>query len=383
MANKKDFYEVLNIKKNAEKDEIKKAYRKLAMKYHPDVNKEDGAEETFKEINEAYEVLYDEEKRSTYDRFGHNGLNMQQGQPGGGFSGGFGNLNDILNDLFNDSPFGGGGGFGQRPGSQRDPNQPMKGRDMQVEVNLSLQETYLGVDKSMELDLNQKCDECDAKGYKNTTDAITCPRCSGSGQEMRVVRTPFGEMKQQSTCSTCRGKGKQIKNPCSSCKGQGTVVSSKELEFSIPAGIEDGNKIVLSDKGEAGPNGGPNGDIYIFINVKNDKFFEREDNDLHITLEVSTLDLMQGRNISFKNFDGKVVDINIPNGSNPSTMLRMKHKGFTNVQTGDKGDMYISFNAITPKKLSKKEKSLLEELYESVDDKTFESFNKKLSSHLK
>ncbi len=380
MSNKKDFYDVLNIQKNADRDEIKKAYRKLAMKYHPDVNKEDGAEETFKEINEAYEVLYDEEKRSTYDRFGHNGLNMQQGQPGGGFSGGFGNLNDILNDLFNDSPF--GGGFG-RPGGTRNPNQPTKGRDMQIEVSLSLQETYLGVDKVMELNLNQRCEECDAKGFKNPSDATTCQTCSGSGEEMRVVRTPFGEMKQKTVCSTCRGKGKQIKNPCSTCKGKGVFSATKELEFSIPAGIENGNKIVLSNKGEAGTNGGPNGDIYIYINVKSDNFFEREDDDLHITLEVSTLDLMHGRNISFKNFDGKTIDINIPNGSNPSTMLRMKNKGFKDVQSSHKGDMYISFNAITPKKISKKEKALIEELYKSVDDKTFDSFNKKLSNHLK
>ncbi len=382
MSNKKDFYDVLSIQKDASKDEIKKAYRKLAMKYHPDVNKEEGAEETFKEINEAYEVLYDDEKRSTYDRFGHNGLNMQQGQPGGGFSGGFGNLNDILNDLFNDSPFG-GGGFGGRPGGQRNPNQPTKGRDMQIEVDLSLQETYLGVDKAMELNLKQRCDECDAKGFKKSTDAITCQTCAGSGEQMRVVRTPFGEMKQQTICSSCKGKGKEIKNPCPSCKGQGTFMASKELEFSIPAGIEDGNKIVLTAKGEAGTNGGPNGDIYMYINVKADKFFEREDDDLHITIDVSILDLLQGRNISFKNFDGKVIDINIPSGSNPSTMLRMKNKGFHDIQRHTKGDMYISFNASTPKKLSKKEKGLIADLYKSVDDKTFEAFNKKLSNHLK
>ncbi len=382
MSNKKDFYDVLSIQKNASKDEIKKAYRKLAMKYHPDVNKEAGAEETFKEINEAYEVLYDDERRSTYDRFGHDGLNMQQGHPGGGFSGGFGNLNDILNDLFQDSPFS-SGGFGGRYGGQRNPNQSTKGRDMQIEVNLTLQETYLGVDKNMELNLKQRCEECDAKGFKKSTDAATCQKCSGSGEEIRVVRTPFGEMKQKTICSACKGKGKEIKNPCSACKGQGTFMASKELEFSIPAGIEDGNKIVLSAKGEAGTNGGPNGDIYIYINVKPDKFFEREGNDLHIIIDVSILDLLQGRNISFKNFDGKVVDINIPSGSNPSTMLRMKNKGFQDIQRHSKGDMYISFNALTPKKLSRKEKGLIADLYKSVDDKTFDAFNKKLSNHLK
>jgi molecular chaperone DnaJ len=295
MANKKDFYALLGISKTASNDEIKKAYRKLAMKYHPDVNKDAGAEDEFKKINEAYEVLMDQKKRQIYDQYGHAGLN-NQGRPGGGFAGGFGNLNDILNDMFNDGPFGGGGfggGFGARAA-----NASRRGADIQHVVELTFKEAYVGITRTMDLNINTPCDTCSAKGYEDDSDLITCLTCGGSGKETKVMRTPFGNMQQQTTCSKCRGKGQEIKHKCKTCKGAGYKLESKDIEIAIPEGVNSGDRIALHGKGQPGINGGPQGDLYFIVKVEEDEFFERDVDDLYLRIDIPVLDIINGKTIT-------------------------------------------------------------------------------------
>ena len=277
MAEKRDYYEVLGVSKSATPDEIKKAYRKLAMKYHPDRNHEPGAEDKFKEINEAYEVLSDEKKRATYDQFGHAGMDGAFGQ-GGGFSGGFtdfGDLGDIFGSFF-------GGGFGGG-GSRRSSNQPRQGQDRYMQMRIDFMDSIFGKTETISLDVDETCKHCNGSGAESPSDVQTCPTCHGSGYVMSQQRTPFGVIQQQSVCPDCHGTGKKVTRACSHCHGKGYEHRRVKLDIKIPAGIQSGQQIRIPGKGERGTNGGPNGDLYIEIMVTPHPTFKREDNNIFIS----------------------------------------------------------------------------------------------------
>ena len=281
MAEKRDYYEVLGVSKSATPDEIKKAYRKLAMKYHPDRNHEPGAEDKFKEINEAYEVLSDEKKRATYDQFGHAGMDGAFGQ-GGGFSQGFtdfGDLGDIFGSFF-------GGGFGGG-GSRRSSNQPRQGQDRYMQMRIDFMDSIFGKTETISLDVDETCKHCNGSGAESPSDVQTCPTCHGSGYVMSQQRTPFGVIQQQSVCPDCHGTGKKVTRACSHCHGKGYEHRRVKLDIKIPAGIQSGQQIRIPGKGERGTNGGPNGDLYIEIMVTPHPTFKREDNNIFIKVPIS------------------------------------------------------------------------------------------------
>ena len=282
MASSKSYYDVLGVSKDADEKEIKSAFRKLAKQYHPDVNKEAGAEAKFKEIGEAYAVLGDAEKRRQYDQFGHEAFTQgaSQGGFGGGGFGGFGgfsaddiDLGSIFGDIF-------GGNFGGFGGSRRNSNRPRKGQDSLVKVSLSFEEAVFCCKKTIEIDLDTECDACDGKGGSGE---VSCSTCGGRGRVVTQQRTPFGVFQSESTCPDCRGKGKSFKNICKSCHGEGHVIKKKEIEITIPEGVDTGHQLRISGKGSAGYNGGPNGDIYIEFKVKDHPLFERKGNDIFIS----------------------------------------------------------------------------------------------------
>jgi molecular chaperone DnaJ len=347
---KRDYYEVLGIEKSASKDEIKKAYRKLSKKYHPDLNKEPGAEEKFKEIAEAYEVLSDDQKRARYDQFGHQDPN--QGFGGfGGFSGseGFGGFEDIFSSFF------GGGGR-----TRRDPNAPRKGDDLQYRMTISFEEAVFGKEKEIEIPREETCDSCHGTGAKPGTSKETCSHCNGSGQTSETVNTPFGQMVNRRTCSHCQGTGQIIKEKCSTCHGAGTVKKRKKIKVNIPAGVDDGQQLRLSGQGEAGINGGPAGDLYIVFHVRASDKFERDGDDIYLELPITFPQAALGDDIEVPTIHGKV-KMKIPAGTQSGDRFRLKGKGVKNVHGYGTGDQHVVVQIKTPKKLTEKQKELLRE----------------------
>lgn len=347
---KRDYYEVLGIEKSASKDEIKKAYRKLSKKYHPDLNKEPGAEEKFKEIAEAYEVLSDDQKRARYDQFGHQDPN--QGFGGfGGFSSseGFGGFEDIFSSFF------GGGGR-----TRRDPNAPRKGDDLQYRMTISFEEAVFGKEKEIEIPREETCDTCHGTGAKPGTSKETCSYCNGSGQTSETVNTPFGQMVNRRTCSHCQGTGQIIKEKCSTCHGAGTVKKRKKIKVNIPAGVDDGQQLRLSGQGEAGINGGPSGDLYIVFHVRASDKFERDGDDIYLELPITFPQAALGDEIEVPTIHGKV-KMKIPAGTQSGDRFRLKGKGVKNVHGYGNGDQHIIVQIKTPKKLTEKQKDLLRE----------------------
>lgn len=347
---KRDYYEVLGIEKSASKDEIKKAYRKLSKKYHPDLNKEPGAEEKFKEIAEAYEVLSDDQKRARYDQFGHQDPN--QGFGGfGGFSGseGFGGFEDIFSSFF------GGGGR-----TRRDPNAPRKGDDLQYRMTISFEEAVFGKEKEIEIPREETCDSCHGTGAKPGTSKETCSHCNGSGQTSETVNTPFGQMVNRRTCSYCQGTGQIIKEKCSTCHGAGTVKKHKKIKVNIPAGVDDGQQLRLSGQGEAGINGGPAGDLYIVFQVRASDKFERDGDDIYLELPITFPQAALGDDIEVPTIHGKV-KMKIPAGTQSGDRFRLKGKGVKNVHGYGTGDQHVIVQIKTPKKLTEKQKELLRE----------------------
>lgn len=347
---KRDYYEVLGIEKSASKDEIKKAYRKLSKKYHPDLNKEPGAEEKFKEIAEAYEVLSDDQKRARYDQFGHQDPN--QGFGGfGGFSGseGFGGFEDIFSSFF------GGGGR-----TRRDPNAPRKGDDLQYRMTISFEEAVFGKEKEIEIPREETCDSCHGTGAKPGTSKETCSHCNGSGQTSETVNTPFGQMVNRRTCSHCQGTGQIIKEKCSTCHGAGTVKKRKKIKVNIPAGVDDGQQLRLSGQGEAGINGGPAGDLYIVFHVRASDKFERDGDDIYLELPITFPQAALGDDIEVPTIHGKV-KMKIPAGTQSGDRFRLKGKGVKNVHGYGTGDQHVIVQIKTPKKLTEKQKELLRE----------------------
>ena len=365
MANKRDYYEVLGVDRNASAEDIKKAYRKLAVKYHPDKNPGDKeAEDKFKEAAEAYSVLSDADKKARYDQFGHSGVEGA----GPDFSGGFGNLNDILNDLFGGGfgGFGGGfGGFGSGFGGSRGgrPQQKVyRGRDIRVRVKLTLEEIAKGVDKEISIEKSVPCPECGGKGAKNSSDIKTCPGCNGTGQVQRVVNTFLGQTVTYSTCQQCGGEGKIISNPCRHCGGTGLVRKRETIKVTIPAGVEAGMQLTVPGQGHAAKNNGINGDLLVVIEEQEHPNLKREGNNLYYTKVVSVIDAMLGTEVEIPCLDGPY-KIKVEAGTQSGTIVRLRNKGLPSVSGyGGVGDMFVKIAVWIPKKLDKDEKSVLESL---------------------
>ena len=358
---KRDYYEVLGVDKSASADEIKKAYRKLAIKYHPDKNpgnKE--AEEKFKEAAEAYSVLSDADKKAKYDQFGHAGVDGA----GPDFSGGFGNLNDILNDLFGGAfggGFGGGfGGFGGFGGGQRR-ERVYRGRDIRVRVKLTLEEIARGVEKEISIEKNVPCPDCGGRGARNSSDIKTCPACNGTGQVQRVVNSFLGQTVTYSTCQQCGGEGKVISNPCHTCNGTGLVRQRETIKVKIPAGVEAGMQMTVQGEGHAAKNNGINGDLLVVIEEQEHPDFRREGSNLLYTKVISVVDAMLGCEVEIPCLDGKQ-KIKVEPGTQSGTVTRLRGKGLPSVNSYGTGDLYVKIAVWIPKKLTKEEKAFFESM---------------------
>ena len=363
---KRDYYEVLGVDKGASAEDIKKAYRKMAIKYHPDKNPGDKeAEEKFKEAAEAYSVLSDADKKARYDQFGHAGVEGA----GPDFSGGFGNLNDILNDLFGGAfggGFGGFGGFGGGFGGQRGQRQQRvyRGRDIRVRVKLTLEEIANGVEKEISIEKNVPCTECGGKGAKNNSDIKTCPACQGTGQVQRVVNSFLGQTVTYSTCQQCGGEGKIISNPCRSCNGTGLVRKRETIKVKIPAGVEAGMQLTLQGEGHAAKNNGINGDLLVVIEEQEHANLKREGNNLYYTKVISVVDAMLGAEVNIPCLDGEY-KIKVDPGTQSGEVVRLRGRGLPSVNGyGGTGDLYVKIAVWIPKKLNKEEKEIIESFRE-------------------
>jgi molecular chaperone DnaJ len=362
---KRDYYEVLGVDKNASADDIKRAYRKLAVKYHPDKNPDNKeAEEKFKEAAEAYSVLSDADKKARYDQFGHAGVEGA----GPDFSGGFGNLNDILNDLFGGA-FGGGfggfggfgGGFGGARGGQRQ-QKVYRGRDIRVRVKLTLEEIAKGVEKEISIEKSVPCTECGGKGAKNSSDIKTCSACNGTGQVQRVTNSIFGQTVTYSTCQQCGGEGKVVTNPCRSCGGTGLVRKRETIKVKIPAGVEAGMQLTIQGEGHAAKNNGINGDLLVVIEEQEHQDLKREGNNLYYTKVISLPDAILGAEVEVPCLDGPY-KIKVDAGTQSGTVVRLRNKGLPTVNGyGGTGDMYVKFAVWIPKKLDREDKAVIESL---------------------
>ena len=358
---KRDYYEVLGVDKSATADDIKRAYRKLAVKYHPDKNpgnKE--AEEKFKEAAEAYSVLSDSDKKMKYDQFGHAGVDGA----GPDFSGGFGNLNDILNDLFGGAfggGFGGFGGFGGGFGGGQRRERVYRGRDIRVRVKLTLEEIAKGVEKEISIEKNVPCPDCGGRGARNSSDVKTCPGCNGTGQVQRVVNSFLGQTVTYSTCQQCGGEGKIISNPCHTCNGTGLVRQRETIKVKIPAGVEAGMQMTVQGEGHAAKNNGINGDLLVVIEEQEHPDFRREGSNLLYTKVISIVDAMLGCEVEIPCLDGKY-KVKVEPGTQSGTVVRLRGKGLPSVNSYGTGDLYVKLAVWIPKKLTKDEKALFESM---------------------
>lgn len=375
-TNKRDYYEVLGVDKNASEDEIKSAFRKKAKQYHPDINKDADAPEKFKEAQEAYSVLSDKQKRSQYDQFGHNAFD-NNGNPGfgGAGAGGFDFSGFDFGDIF-DNIFGGGGsgfGFGSF-GGKRSRTRATRGEDLLYKMKVTFEESAFGCKKDITLDIMDICDECHGEGGKGKT---SCSHCNGTGTVVQETRTILGMIQSQTTCPYCKGSGNEFKETCTNCKGKGKIKQRKTLTVTVPKGINTGEQIRISGKGEAGTNGGENGDLYIEFTVEPHPLYKREDNNLYIELPVTITDLVLGCTKEIKTLDG-YIDLKIPSGSQSGDTLKVRGKGLESAYNGRVGDLYIILKLVVPNKLSREQKDLFEKLsntdLENSDE--FKKFNK-------
>ncbi len=382
MADKRDYYEVLGLQKGASDDEIKKAYRRLAKKYHPDLNPGDtDAEVKFKEVNEAHEVLSDPDKRQKYDQFGHAAFDPSFGAGAGGF-GGFGGFGDV-GDIF-DSFFGGGGFGGFGGGGRSRANAPIKGEDIELSLTISFEEAAFGCEKEIRFRRREVCASCNGTGAKNGTEMESCSTCNGTGTVTSVQQTILGAMRTQRPCNVCGGSGKRIKTPCPDCTG-GSKLTEKVSKITVPAGIDDGQTLTLRGQANGGRNGGPAGDVYIHIRVMEHSVFERRGTDLYCNIPVSVADAALGCKLIVPTLDGKV-EYDMPEGTQPGAVFRFRGKGVTRINTKFRGDLYVTIDVEVPKKLDKKQKKLLAEFRDSLGDKNLEkrkSFSEKLQNLFK
>ncbi len=366
MAEKRDYYEVLGLSKGATEDEIKKAYRKLAKKYHPDLNPNDKeAEARFKEVGEAYEVLSDSQKRARYDQFGHAGVDPSYG--GGYGPGGFGGFDDMdLGDIFGNI-FGGFGGSTRA----RNPNGPMRGRDVNYSLELTFEEAALGCKKDISIHKREVCPDCGGTGAEKGTSPETCQTCHGTGQVKSTERTFLGVVQTTKPCPDCHGRGKIIKNPCKKCSGNGRVEITKKLNVSVPAGIDDGQTFTLRGQGDAGVNGGPAGDANVTVSVKPHKIFERDGYDIWCEIPLTFTQAVLGDEITVPTLEGKV-KYNVPEGTQPQTVFRLKGRGVPYINGRGKGDQYVRISIEVPKSLTLKQKQALKEFEASLSDKNYQ-----------
>ena len=364
---KRDYYEVLGVDRSASDADIKKAYRQLAKKYHPDMNpgnKE--AEEKFKEVNEAYEVLSDAQKRARYDQFGHEQPGAGPGGGGGysdfgGFGGGFGGFDDIFNSFF-------GGGFGG--GGQRSQG-PIQGDDLRYDLRISFEEAAKGCTKEITVARDEACSACHGTGARAGTSPTTCPTCKGTGQVRVTQNTPFGRIQNVRTCDACHGTGKIIKDPCPRCNGRGKTRANRKISFTVPAGIDDGQIITMRGQGEPGENGGPAGDLYIQISVAPHKFFKRKDFDLYCEVPVSFTQAALGAEIDVPTLD-KPIRYTVPEGTQPGTVFRIKGQGIQYLRGSGKGDLYVTVGVEVPRKLTDRQKELLRQFEGTVTGREYE-----------
>lgn len=363
MADKRDYYEVLGVDKGASEDQIKKAYRQQAKKYHPDLNPGDkAAEEKFKEVNEAYEVLSNSEKKAKYDQFGHAGVDPNFGA-GGAYGGGaynvdFGDLGDIFSSFF-------GGG-----GRTRNPNAPRRGEDAGATVVISFEEAAFGCRKNITVTRIEKCDTCGGSGAQAGSQPKTCPTCHGTGQINVSQRTPFGVMQSQRVCDQCRGTGKIIEKPCRSCGGKGKVRRTKNEEIKIPAGIDDGQTFVLRGGGHAGDNGGPSGDLRITVAVRPHPIFERRGFDVWCDFPITFTQAALGDELTVPTLDGNV-KYNIPEGTQPGDVFKLRGKGITRINSSVRGDQYVKIVLEVPKNLNQKQKDSLRQFADTLSDDNY------------
>lgn len=388
MAEKRDYYEVLGIGKNATDAEIKSAYRKLAKKYHPDLNPGDKeAEEKFKEVNEANDVLSDPQKRQRYDQFGFAGVDPNYaaanggGAGAGGFGGGFGgvDLGDIFGDIFGGGFGGGFSGFGGGS-STRTANAPRKGHDIQASVILTFEEAAHGCSKKITINRQDTCPDCGGTGAAKGTSPETCPDCGGRGYVVTQQRTPFGVMQSQQPCSHCGGRGTIIRNPCKTCRGTGKTAARKSLEINIPAGIDDDQNIALRGQGDAGSNGGPAGDVIVHVTVKADPMFERDGYDVTIHVPITFSQAVLGDDVEVPTVDGRIVQ-HIPEGTQSGTKFRLRGQGIQYLNGRGRGDQYVIVDVEIPKKVTRAQREALKAFEDSMKEDNYEKrkgFFKKL-----
>lgn len=365
MADKRDYYEVLGVDRSASADEIKRAYRKLAKKYHPDMNPGDKeAEAKFKEVNEAYEILSDDQKKARYDQFGFAGVDPNYGAgAGGGYGAGFDGDID-LGDIFN-SFFGGGfGGSGFGGGSARR-SAPQKGQTLRASVRLTFEEAAFGCDKEIDISRIESCPDCRGSGCAGGAQPETCPNCRGMGSVQVQQRTPFGVMSTSQTCGHCGGTGKIIKNPCPTCKGKGAVRRNKKITVKIPQGIDDGQAISIPNQGHAGRNGGPNGDLLVAVELIPHPYFERDGSDVLYRHTISFAQAALGAEVEIPTIDGKV-KYNIPAGTQPGSTFRLRGKGIPAIRGGMRGDQYVTVNVQVPTNLNSSQKEALRAFDEAM-----------------
>lgn len=377
MAGKRDYYEVLGVNKNATDDELKKAYRRLAKKYHPDANPDNKAEAEakFKEVNEAYETLSDPQKRRMYDQFGpdgpqgFNGAGGFGGQNGyysytsSGFDGfgDFGDLGDIFSSFF-------GGGFGGGRSSGRKQNGPRKGADLNLHIDITFEQAFLGVEKEITITRNEECTICHGTGAKPGTSVTKCPTCNGTGQIRQVQNTILGQMQTTRTCTNCHGTGEVIKEPCENCRGKGTVRKQPKIKVKIPAGIDDGQTVVLRGEGEPGEKGGPKGDLYITIRLKKHSIYSRKANNVYCDVPITITQATLGADLEIPMVDGSKERYKIPEGTQTGTKFVIRGKGFKSVSSNSVGDFVFTVNVQTPKRLSKEQRELLVQLAKTMNE---------------
>jgi len=361
-----DYYETLGVSKDATKDEIKSAFRKMARKYHPDVNKEPDAEEKFKELGKAYETLMDDDKRATYDRFGEEGLQNAGYSSQGPFANGFGDLNDIF-----ESFFGAGFGFG---GSHRvDPNAPTRGENLRLDIEIEFEDAMFGLEKEIKIDHLETCKTCGGSGAKAGSHPVTCKTCGGRGQVQQTTQTILGSFSQITTCPKCHGKGVVIEEACLDCKGQGVKEVEKTLSIKIPKGVDNGSKMRLSGEGDAGSNGGPSGDLYVVIHVNPSEYFNRDGINIYTKLEVSPSQAVLGDEIVIKTIDGEK-KISIPQGLQSGDRVTIKGAGVPIISNpAMRGDHIVIVNVKTPTHISNDEKQLYKALFEIENGKNKKS----------
>ncbi|MEG2412774.1 MAG: molecular chaperone DnaJ [Clostridium sp.] len=368
----KDYYEVLGIDKNASDEEIKKAFKKAALKHHPDRNQGDeGAEEKFKEVNEAYQVLSDAEKKQRYDQYGTTDFNGSQGFDGFDFGGGFGGFGDIFGDIF-------GGGFG----SSANKNGPRKGADLEYNLNLTFEEAVFGCEKEIKVTRKEKCETCGGSGAKEGTTAKTCSKCNGRGKIQVQRRTPLGVIATTATCDACGGKGSTIDAPCTTCRGTGKERKTRNLTINVPAGVDSGNVMPLRGQGEVGENGGPSGDLYVNIRVASHSTFKRNGFDIHMETHVSFASATLGTDIKVPTVDGDVT-YKVPAGTQPGTVFRLKAKGVPRVNSAGRGDHYVKVIVDVPKSLNEKQEEALKVFMEACGEIPEDGVNTDKKKHKK